>query len=101
MNDTKWEELRRSMYGLGALSPKWRTKDTESGYVSEWDSEWYYHFSVGVYKSIEWAEIRTESPEQNAAVEDALRTIHVPGCKTENGFKVFGYLREGSAVDYI
>ncbi|MFN4213762.1 hypothetical protein [Exiguobacterium sp.] len=26
----------------------------ETGYVSFWDAEWYYHFKLGDYKYIEW-----------------------------------------------
>jgi hypothetical protein len=100
MNDTKWDELRRAMYALGEASPRWRTKDL-SGYLSLWDGEWFYHFCGGGYDTIEWVEIWTATPEQDAAVEAALRRIHVPGHRVNHGFRVYGYFRSGTAVGYI
>ncbi len=100
MNDTKWEELRLAMYGLGGLRPCWRTKDL-SGYVSPWDGEWFYHFRVGGYDSVEWVEIRVTTPKQDAAVEAALRQVRVPGHRVERGFRVYAHARDGEAVDYI
>jgi hypothetical protein len=99
MNETKWDELRLAMYGLGRLCPEWRTKDL-SGYLSPWDGEWFYHFREGRYGSIEWVEIRVATPEQDVAVETALRQVHVPGHRVERGFRVYGYAREGAALDY-
>ncbi len=101
MNNTKWEELRLAMYSLGDLHPKWRTKDVETGFIPEWDGEWYYHFRNGDYESIEWVEIKVASPEQDQAVLRALKSIHVPGERTEHGYRVFGYVEPGTAVNYI
>ena len=100
MNNTKWDELRLAMYGLGCLSPSWRTEDL-SGYVSSLDGDWFYHFREGGYASIEWVEIMVTTPEQGAAVEAALRRVHVPGYRFENGFRVYGYAAEGQAMDYL
>ena len=101
MNNTKWEELRLAMYELGALHPQWRTKDIDSGFVSHWDGEWFYHFSLGGYESIEWVEIKLTSPEQEAAVLSALKEIHLPGHQTENGIKIYGYVDSGVPLEYI
>jgi hypothetical protein len=101
MNNTKWEELRLEMYGLDELHPKWRTKTINSDYVSGWDGEWFYHFREAGYESIEWVEIRIESPEQHAAVFEVLKAVHVPGHQTENGFKIYGYSNGELALDYI
>jgi hypothetical protein len=100
MNDTKWDELRRAMYGLGELSPAWRTQDV-SGYLSPWDGEWYYHFREGGYASIEWVEIRVTSPAQHAAVLASLREVHVPGEVVDQVFRVYGYAAVGMAMNYI
>lgn len=91
MNDTKWDELRLAMYDLGELSPRWRTRDVESGDECPWDGEWFYHFRCGGYETIEWVEIRIDSPDQEQAVLSALKAIHVPGRRSEAGFKVYGY----------
>jgi hypothetical protein len=100
MNDTKWDELRLAMYGLGELSPAWRTKDL-SGYLSPWDGEWYYHFRNGEYDSIEWVEIRVTSPAQDAAVLASIREVHVPGERVEQGFRIYGYVAAGTSLDYL
>jgi hypothetical protein len=101
MNDTKWDELRLAMYGLDELAPRWRTLDVESGYLSMWDREWYYHFRNGGYKSIQWVEIAADTVEQQVAVLRELARIHVPGERTVSGYRVFGYVETGRAVDYI
>jgi len=101
MNDAKWTELRLGMYNLGSRSPKWRVKAMPSGYVSNWDGEWFHHFYGGGYSDIEWVEIEIESPEQELAVIGLLRSIHVPGHKTERGYKVYGYVSLGQSVDYV
>lgn len=101
MNKTKWDEIRLEMYSLGDLSPKWRTKNLETQYTSNWDGEWFYHFRQGGYKYIEWLEIQVESPAQNEAVLQLLRRAHVPGRAIAGGYVVYGYVPEGTATDYI
>ena len=101
MNDTKWDELRRAMYELDDLAPRWRTRDVENGHLSEWDHEWFHHFRDGGYKFIEWVEIAIDSVEQGTAVLAELIRIHVPGERTKSGYRVFGYVKTGEAVDYI
>jgi len=101
MNDSKWDELRLAMYTLGTLRPRWRTLDVENGYLSPWDGEWFYHFRNGGYKSIKWVELAVETQEQRQAVLSELVKIHVPGEKTEDGFRVLGYAELGAEVNYI
>jgi len=100
MNNTKWEELRLAMLDL-EQPPRWRTRDIRTGYESPWDLEWCYHFRQGGYSSIEWVEIAAESPEKLLAIKAILAQVHVPGERTEAGFKVYGYIPVGKAVDYI
>ena len=103
MNRTKWEELRKAMYLLGDLHPKWRTKDIQSWYIREWDGDWFdwsHQFQHG-YPSIEWLEIKVTSAEQDAAVVNALRALQVPGEKTDQGYRVFGYAEPGKLVNCI
>jgi hypothetical protein len=101
MNDAKWKELRLAMYGLGAESPRWRTRAVSTGFVCEWDQEWFYHFSRRGYEDIEWLEINTASAEQRSAVLALLKSIHVPGHMIENGFRVYGHVESVTAVEYI
>jgi hypothetical protein len=96
MNNAKWDELRLAMYNLGGLRPLWRTKDV-SGYVSSWDGEWFYHFREGGYSSIEWVEIQVKSADHDAAILELLRHIHLPGHRIDQGFRIYGYVRDGLA----
>jgi hypothetical protein len=98
MNETKWDELRLAMHGLGELRPRWRTLDI-SGFVSEWDGDWYYHFRAEGYGTIEFDEIQNLSPEQDAAVLAMLRQIHLPGTKIADGYCIYGYSSNDVAVN--
>jgi hypothetical protein len=69
--------------------------------VSPLDGDWFYHFRVGGYSSIEWVEIMVTAPEQEAAVESVLRRVHVPGQRFESGFRVYGYADDGQALEYV
>ena len=100
MNDTKWEELRFAMYNLGNR-PKWRTKDVENGYLSDWDGEWYHHFKNGGYKTIEYVEIKVSDDEMRNLVRNILAKIHVPGYETQEGFIVKGYTNASESLEYI
>jgi len=101
MNNTKWRELQLAMHQLKELSPQWRTCCITNGYVSDWDGEWYYHFSEGGFQDIEWLEIKVDSLEQKDLVFSELKKIHVPGQESEYGFKVFGFVVEGVSVEYL
>ena len=101
MNKTKWYELQMAMYELKELCPEWRTSSLANGYLSEWDGDWYYHFSEGGYKDIEWVEIKIENVLQKEVVLSELQKIHVPGHETEQGFKVYGYIQEGKSISYL
>lgn len=100
MNDTKWNELRLAKHGLAERRPAWRTTDI-SGYICPWNGEWFYHFLDGGYESIEWLEIRVDSPEQDSVVLAALQEIHVPGQRIEQGFRVYGHVADGASVNYL
>jgi len=100
MNDTKWDELRLAMYGLSQPKPKWRTKDLETGFISPWDGEWFYHFRIGGYATIEWVEIRCQTPAQRTAVERELVRVHVPVESTDDGFRVYGFIIPGTPIDF-
>jgi hypothetical protein len=88
------------MWGLAQGAPKWRTRDLETGFVSAWDGEWFYHFRAGDYSKIEWVEIRCETAEQRAAVQHELGCVHVPVERTEEGFKVYEFIVPGAAIEY-
>jgi hypothetical protein len=99
MNNTKWDELRLAMYALDP-PPRWSTLAT-NGYQSQPDSEWFYHFRVGGYADILHVDIFADSPEHRRAIYAELKRIHVPGVETAEGFRVFGYVSTGEAVDFL
>jgi hypothetical protein len=100
MNDTKWEEIRLAMYDY-PNNRQWRTKDIESGYICPWDGEWFYHFKLGGYKTIEWLDIKAETEEIRNDVLKILKAIHVPGEVFDDVIKVYGYVEIGKFVDYL
>ena len=99
MNNTKWNELRLAMYAL-SLAPVWSTLSTK-GYQSRPDREWFYHFSDGGYDTILHVDIFAENPDHRALIRSALRKVHIPGEETTDGFRVFGYLRDGQIADFV
>ena len=101
MNNTKWDELRLAMYELGTLTPRWRTRCVENGYLTDWDREWFYHFREGGYEITEWVEIEATSNEQDSAIYKAISRIHVPGERVEGGYRVYGYVPVGKAIGYL
>jgi hypothetical protein len=100
MNDTKWDELRLAMYRIEP-HPAWRAKCVENSYVSPWDREWFYHFRDAGYAIIEWVEIKADNAGHEAVVLAALRKIHVPGLKTEDGYRILGYGGPGDVIAYL
>jgi hypothetical protein len=100
-NKTKWDEIRLAMYELADLSPRWRTRCVENGFVTAWDSEWFYHFRDGGYEITEWVEIEVTSSEQKTAVHNVLSKIHVPGEFLDNIFRVYGHVPVGQPIDYL
>jgi hypothetical protein len=99
MNDTKWEEIRLAMndYPKGT---QWRIKNVDSGYVCNWDGDWYYHFRIGGYNTIEWLEIKFNNEEMKNDIINILRKVHVAGEILDNSIKVYGYIKD-KFVDYI
>ena len=101
MSNTKWEELRLAMHSIAPLTPRWRTRDVATGIVSQWDTDWFYHFRIGGYDTIEWVEIEVISPEHRNTLCSLLAAIHVPGEETYSGYRVFGYVAPGMPVNYV
>jgi hypothetical protein len=97
MNNTKWDEIRLAMDDYHGLI-YWRTKDVETRHLCDWDPEWFHHFRIGGYESIEWLEIRLDG-ENTSYVITKLKEIHVPGEIDGNVVRVYGYKDE--FVDYI
>lgn len=87
------------MYALEP-TPAWSTLST-NGYRSRYDRECYYHFSECGYEDILHVDTLVEDSAQRDAVRSALKKVHVPGEETPEGFRVFGYLQNGQAANFI
>ncbi|MFT3989017.1 DUF6678 family protein [Aestuariivirga sp.] len=99
MNNTKWNELRLAMYNIEP-APRWSTLAT-NGFQSSPDREWFYHFRNGRYEGIVHVDIFADNPQHGDMILAALRKIHVPGEKTPDGFRVYGYRRDGQTIGYV
>jgi hypothetical protein len=100
MNNTKWNEIREEILNYDS-PPKWRTKDLNTGYISLWDNDWFYHFSEGGYDSIELLEIHAEEESIKTDLIQIMKKIHVPGEVFSSSIKVYGYKKNDEFVDYI
>lgn len=103
MNNTKWNEIFKTFYALECTadtSPliRWRTKDKENGYISNWDGTWS-HFGCEPrdWDRIDYLQIKlTEENREFVLIE--LRRIHVPGEIADDIVTVYGYRTD---VDYL
>lgn len=101
-NDTKWGELRSAMLDLDhSDQPDFRCKSLESGVLSRWDGEWYYHWQQGGWEWMEWAELSVKTARQRDLVRIILKRIRFAGEETAEGFRIFGYVRNGEPANYI
>ncbi|MFZ3172455.1 MAG: DUF6678 family protein [Carboxydocellales bacterium] len=99
MNKTKWEEIRMAMYNF-PQTIRWRTKDINNDHISDWDAEWFYHFQLGGYETIEWLEIEVNNELVKSEILNILRKIHVPGKVEDISIFIFGY-QTSSDINYI
>jgi hypothetical protein len=82
-NNTKWNELISDIREFSE-KPCYRTK-VVNGYISGWDSEWYYHLPFPLL-SVEWIDIDSS--------EKVLKLIQRIGFEfevTESFIRVWGY----------
>jgi hypothetical protein len=95
-------ELRAAMLGLdGADQPDFRCKDLESGVLGRRDGEWYYHWQDGGWESMEWAELSVKTARQRDLVRTVLKRIRFAGEEIAEGFRIFGYVRNGQPANHI
>jgi hypothetical protein len=117
MNDTKWERL------LDALEPlygflEFRRKDVRESRTeasSRWNGDMYEVF--GRWENIEWLEIRADrcaryegalpptlppikAEDHTDDMLEALRAAGVPYERTEEGVRIWGYLRPGTSPNW-
>ncbi len=82
-NNTKWNKLISEIREL-PYKPCYRTK-VVSGYISEWDSEWYYHLPFPLL-CVEWIDINLSE-----SVLDLIQNIGFEFETTESFIRVWGY----------
>lgn len=102
MNDTKWNEIFSAFYdnecSEHSVLIRWRTKDRETGYISEWDGTWT-HFGCAPQNWDKIDYLQIELTEENCDyVIGQLKQIHVPGIVDGKTATVYGYRQD---VDYI
>lgn len=92
LNNTKWAELIEEMLDAGAMKPQFRTRSVfaPSGFVTEWDGEWYHH--IHPVAELEWVELRAVSSEWLIAT---LRKHSIPFSEEQGVPRVWGYTRPG------
>ncbi|MCG6170123.1 hypothetical protein LFX25_19660 [Leptospira sp. FAT2] len=93
MNETKWKEIKLLMVNYSFLV-YWRTKDLYTQHISNWDGEWFYHFTLGGYKTIELLEIKVVEEEKFEQVLADLKAIHVPGKINDKIITIYGYQKD-------
>ena len=95
-NMTKWEELRRLVLSIQpAARPRFRSRHMETGHLSYWDDEWFYHFRDGGYADIEYVELEfTQAIVPLFA--SRLEAIGLVGVQHGYNLQIFGYLPHGT-----
>jgi hypothetical protein len=88
MNDTKWRELCY-VFSSFETKPRWRARDLLTGFLSEWDHDWFHHVGPD-YCSIEWLEIDSTGCDRES-VRAVLRGVGAPYEGSEPFFRVIGY----------
>ncbi|WP_270729369.1 DUF6678 family protein [Shimia sp. Alg240-R146] len=100
-NDTKWLELRECVLSMpSGEAPKFRSKAFPNGHLSYWDSDWYYHFIEGGFADIEWFELEFPNGFREKWAK-AIASIGFAGEPTQNGLRLFGYVKNGSEAHKI
>ena len=99
MNKTKWDELRLAMHSIEP-APKYRCMIT-TGYYSDVDAEWFYHFQAGGYNDIQYVDIFANDELHREQIRSSLKKIHLPANETADGFRVYGYILPGQSLDYL
>jgi hypothetical protein len=101
-NDTKWRELRTAILELeNTECPSFRCMNIETGQLGQWDDEWFYHWLHGGWEWMEWVELRVHTPQQRDALRAILKQLRFAGEETADGFRIYGYIRTGQAVNYV
>lgn len=102
MNNTKWNEIFQTFYENecheNSILVRWRTKDKESGYLSDWDGTWT-HFGCDPrnWNQIDYLQIELTDINYDYVIRH-IKEIHVPGTIDKQFVTIYGYKDD---VDYI
>jgi hypothetical protein len=91
-NDTKWDELIVSIRSKKEWRPSYRSKSV-SGYISGWDTEWYYHLPFP-FVGVEWFEISLQSNSKEPCTEWVIDLVTEIGFEyevKEDKLRIWGY----------
>jgi hypothetical protein len=117
MNGTKWRAAIDAVMGIDGYVPSFRVKavtDTEDPPAAAWDAA--FPGNIPLYNSIEWLELRPQSPlggrapggaqawnggkTKRADFRDALKRVlseaGIPIEETVEGIRIIGFTRSGS-----
>ena len=92
----KWAELQALMAEMSQAAPYWRTQSTSGARypTSGWDADWDRHFRLGVYKYIEWCELRPKPDSTGLTLADIAGVCEAIGFQTDvlaDRVRVLGY----------
>ena len=90
-NNTKWNELISFIRDKEKWKPSYRTKSI-TGYVSDWDTEWYYHLPFP-FISVEWFDISLSS-NTNESTDWIIHLVEKIGFEfevKEDILRIWGY----------
>jgi|SRR5581483_558768 len=90
-NTTKWNELLTFMRERDGWTPSFKTKWLINGYVSDWDSEWWYHPSTIPFVGVEWLDMRLSPGEDDSWITEKLKSIGLDHEKVGDIIRVWGY----------
>lgn len=111
LNNTKWQELYKSLEPIQELLDFKRKDVRESDDKNQrWNGDFYYMF--GGWADIEWLQIRAQittprgallEPKVDDRTDDLISAImktKVPFSRTEDGVKIWGYVRPGESPEW-
>jgi hypothetical protein len=97
MNNTKWNEIFKTFYNSNHIV-RWRTKDRETDYQSDWDASWsHFGCEPREWELIDFLQIELTYTNKEYVIE-SLKKIHVPAEIKGNIVTVYGYRMD---VDYL
>ena len=80
--------------------PRFRSKCTTNGHVSDWDHEWFHHFADGGFADIEWIEL-SNMPTTSDQFWAELLTIGFCGEHVDTMVRLFGFVPKGAVAKHL